>query len=169
MGRLKRRVISSNVRAAMRKFLLTLATVILAFAITGCLTTPVEKVGGRNGATVTNSNPGAIITAAQQVFPQYGYRTATVAYPDFVAFDKPGGAFDQAMWGGFGQTTTVRVRMYILPLTGTNNYRLKTSVFAVSDAGEVGFESKRQLAGMWEKEFGPLLQQVASRASNIGP
>jgi hypothetical protein len=141
----------------------------LALAFAGCLATPVSESGGPGAVTVTNTNPTAIIYAAQSVFAQYGYSSGYVNYPTSASFDKPAGKFGKAMWGGYDETTTVRVRLLLTPLPGGANYRLSTRVFTVSDAGEAGFEDKHALSGLWSGEFGPLLRQISARASGAGP
>lgn len=118
--------------------------------------------------TVTNSNPTAIIAAAQTVFPQAGYQLAASNYPYSISFDKGSSRFANIMWGSYGNPQTIRVQVNINPIPGTNNYRLVPKAFSVSSAGEAGFESQRPLAGFWAGEFGSLLKQVADQAGGAG-
>lgn len=133
----------------------------------GCLTAPVAKSGGPG--SVPNSNPSAIIAAAQSVFADSGYSVGPANFPDSISFDKPAGGFGQAMYGSYGVTTTVRVKLLIMPISGTNNYQLRTQVSRVSDAGEAGFEDTEKMAGMWSSQFNPLLRKIAQQAANAGP
>ena len=119
--------------------------------------------------TVTNSNPGAIVAAAQSVFPEYGYS------PTFggdgvtsACFDKNSNRVANVLWGSYGDPQTLRVKMKIVQIPGTNDYRISPKVYTVSDAGEAGFESNRPLIGLWSSEFGPLLKKVSSQASGVG-
>lgn len=140
----------------------------LVFLLSGCLTSPVGSSGGPGSTTVTNSNPSAIVSAAQAVFPQAGYQLASSNFPYSIAFDKSSSRFANIMWGSYGNPQTVRVRVMINQIPGTNDYRLVPKVFSVSSAGEAGFESERPLIGLWSAEFGSLLQQVAEQAGGAG-
>ncbi|MFA7343661.1 MAG: hypothetical protein WC003_05095 [Terrimicrobiaceae bacterium] len=136
--------------------------------VSGCLVSPVSQSGGIGSVTVTNSNSNEIVAAAQTVFSQVGYHLATSDYPYSISFDKPSSRFANIMWGSYGNPQTVRVRITINQIPGTNNYRLVPKVFSVSSAGEVGFEDQRPLMGLWSGEFGPLLRQVAAQAGGVG-
>lgn len=138
------------------------------FLLTGCLTTPVDQSGGPGSVTVTNSNPTAIIAAAQSVFPNYGYTPAFGNGVSSVVFDKNSNKLANVLWGSYGCPQTIRVKVKIVQIPGSNNYRISPKVYTVSDAGEAGFESKRALMGLWGSEFGPLLKQVAAQASGAG-
>lgn len=145
-----------------------LAAFSLALLMTGCLTSPVESSGGMGSVTVINSNPSAIVAAAQAVFPQSGYQLSGSNFPNSISFDKGSNKFANVMWGSFGNPQTIRVRVNINQIPGTNNYRLAPRVFSVSSAGEAGFEDKRPLMGLWSSQFGPLLRQVAEQAGGAG-
>jgi hypothetical protein len=140
----------------------------LSLLLSGCLTSPVSQSGGIGSVTVTNSNPNAIAAAAQQVFPQSGYQLARSNYPYSISFDKASSRFANVMWGSYGNPQTIRVRVKINQIPGTNNYRLVPRIYSVSSAGEAGFESQRPLIGLWAAEFGPLLRQVATQAGGAG-
>ena len=144
--------------------LLALGCLLLA----GGLATPVEKSGGLGSVTVTNSNPDAIIGAAQSIFHQYGYSPAGGKYPASVSFNKNSNQIANVMWGSYGDPQTIRVKVMIVQIPGTNDYRISPKVYTVSDAGEAGFESKRPLIGLWSSEFGLLLKKVAAKASGAG-
>ncbi len=138
------------------------------FLLAGCLATPVADTGGPGAVTVPNTNVTALISAAQTVFAQYGYSPGPMSYPDSVSFDKPAGGFGKLLYGSYGTTTTVRVKVVMTPISG-NDYRLGTRVSRVTDAGESGFESSRKMMGLWSGQFGPLLQKIKSQAANAGP
>lgn len=142
------------------------ASLLLAIVLTGCLTTPVSSSGG---ITVQNTNPSAIIGAAQSVFAQSGYSVSAVHYPDSISFDKPAGKLGELMYGSYGETTTIRVKLSLTPIPGTNDYRLGSSVFRVSDAGEEGFEDSTKMLGVWSAEFKPLLREIQAQAAGAGP
>lgn len=144
------------------------AIALFSLILCGCLTTPVDQSGGPGTVTVTNSNSTAIIAAAQNVFPQYGY---TPGYGDgisSISFDKDSNKLANVLWGSYGCKQTIRVKVKIVQIPGTDNYRISPKVYTVSDRGEAGFESKRALIGLWGAEFGPLLKQVAAQASGAG-
>jgi hypothetical protein len=143
---------------------ITLFIILLA----GCLTAPVEKSGGIGSVTVTNSNPSAIIAAAQSVFPNYGYSPAFDNDINSVSFDKNSNQLANVLWGSYGDPQTIRAKVIITPIPGTNNYRISPKVYTVSDAGVAGFQSKRPLIGLWNAEFGPLLKKVAAQSSGAG-
>lgn len=148
--------------------ILPLSIITATVFLTGCLTTPVDQSGGPGSVTVTNSNPAAIVAAAQTVFPNYGYTPGFGNGVSSVVFDKDSNKLANVLWGSYGCKQTIRVKVKIIQIPGTNNYRISPKVYTVSDAGEAGFESKRALIGLWGAEFGPLLKQVSQQASGAG-
>lgn len=149
---------------AVKNFLPLLAVVVSALFATGCVATKVDSGGG---FTAKNTNVNAIIAAANDVFPQYGYSVGPVNYPDSISFDKPAGAFGKLLYGSYGVTTTMRAKLVMTPV-GANNYRLSAKLSRVSDAGEAGFEEARNMP-LWSGEFNPILRQIASQAGGAGP
>lgn len=149
-----------------KQFPLLLVT--LTLLLTGCLTTPVSQSGGMGSVTVTNSNPEAITAAAENVFPNYGY-TCNRSGLHSVSFDKNSNKFARVMWGSYGVTSTIRVKIKITPIPGTNDYKISPKIYTVSNEGMAGFESKRPLLGLWGAEFEPLLKQVAAQSAGAGP
>lgn len=146
-----------------------LSLTFLPLLLTGCLVTPVSESGGMGSVTVTNSNPGAIIAAAQSLFPNYGYSpTLGGDGVSSVCFEKNSNKVANILWGSYGDPQTLRVKVKIVRIPGTNNYRISPKVSTVSDAGEAGFESKHKLSGLWASQFGPLLKQVSQQASGAG-
>ena len=142
---------------------------LFALLLAGCLTTPVSKSGGMGSVTVTNSNPSAIISAARSVFPDYGYTPSFGNGINSVSFDKNSNKLANVLWGSYGDPQTIRVKVKIVQIPGTNDYRISPKVYTISDEGETGFQSKRPLMGLWNAEFGPLLKKVAAEASGSGP
>jgi hypothetical protein len=132
------------------------------------MVSPVGKSGGIGSVTVTNSNPAAIVAAAQTAFAESGYRLGPANFPDSVSFDKGSNKFANVMWGSYGDPQTIRVRVKMVQIPGTNDYRLVPKVYSVSDAGEAGFDDPRPLMGLWSGEFGPLLKRVAAQAGGAG-
>jgi len=150
----------------------SLASVILlssCLLAPGCLVTPVEQSGGIGSVTVTNSNPTAIIAAAQDLFSSYGYTARPAKFPSSVSFDKDSNKFANVMWGSYDCPQTLRVKLTILPIPGTNDYRLCPKLYTVSNEGEAGFQSKHAVMGLLTGEYGPLLKKVAAKASGAGP
>jgi hypothetical protein len=145
--------------------LLLLASLLLS----GCLTTPVASSGGFGSVTVKNSNPSAIIAAAQDVFANYGYSPASGNGISSVSFDKDSNKLANVLWGSYNCPQTIRVKLKIVSIPGTNDYRVIPKTYTVSNAGEVGFESKHALMGLWNSEYGPLLNKVSAEASGAGP
>ena len=141
---------------------------LIPLLVTGCLTQPVSSSGGPGSITVKNSNPTAIIAAAQEVFPDYGYSPHGGNGISSVSFDKDSNKLANVLWGSYDCPQTIRVKVRIVQIPGTNDYRISPKVFTVSDKGEAGFESKRALVGLWGAEFGPLLKKVSSKASDAG-
>lgn len=129
------------------------------------MTTPVSKTGS---TTARNSNPYAIVSAAQSVFADSGYSAGPADFPTSVSFDKPSGAFGKILYGSYDQTTTIRCRVTITQIPGTNNYRLGAKASVVQEAGQAGFESGRPLL-IGDDQFNPLLRKIAAQASNAGP
>jgi hypothetical protein len=154
-----------NLRRVKNHFCVSL---LLSFVLTGCMTTQTSSSAGLGGITVQNSNPSAIIAAARTVFAQSGYSMSSIDYPTAISFDKPAGSLGEVIYGSYGVTTTIRVKLSLVPLPGTNDYRLKASIFRVSDAGQAGFEESTKMLGLWSGEFKPLLRQVQSQAAGAG-
>jgi hypothetical protein len=140
----------------------------LLLPLAGCLVTPVSESGGTGSVTVTNSNPDAIIAAAQSVFPNYGYTLHNAHAPTSVSFDQASNKVANVMWGSYGNPQTLRVKVQITRIPGTNNYRLAPKVYTVSDAGVAGFESKRPLVSLWNSQYESLFEQIATQASGAG-
>jgi hypothetical protein len=153
-----------QIRKTLRLFFLFPATFFLA----GCLVTPVEKSGGIGSVTVKNSNPSAIISAAQSIFPNYGYTFHNARFPNSVSFDQPGNMTARILWGSYGQPQTLRVKVNISAIPGTSNYRISPKVYTVTSAGEAGFESKRPLLSLWNSQFSDIFQQISNQASGAG-
>ena len=153
---------------AMKSIFLSSVSAACLLLFSGCLVSPVTQSGGLGSVTVQNSNPKAIMDSAQAVFPSAGYQVSSVNFPDSISFDKGSNRFANAMWGSYGDPQTIRVRVMVAQIPGTNNYRLSPKVFSVSDAGEVGFEDERPLMGLWSSEFGPILKRVAAQAGGAG-
>ncbi|MGH8047689.1 MAG: hypothetical protein ACREKL_10615 [Chthoniobacterales bacterium] len=140
----------------------------LTLLLAGCLTTPTAESGGMGSTTVPNTNVTAIISSAQTVFGQYGYTPGPMNYPASISFDKPSDTFGKILYGSYGTTTSIRVKLTITQLGATNNYLLATHVSRVTNAGEAGFEESRKMIGLWSGEFGPLLKQINAQAANQG-
>jgi hypothetical protein len=172
-GRSRTVLLAENIAAdhspAMKRFLPISALCALAILLSGCLTAPVSNSGGMGATTVPNTNVTALISSAQAVFAQYGYSPGPMSYPYSISFDKPSGGFGKLLYGSYGTTTTVRVKLTMLQLPGTNDYRLGTRVSRVTDAGEAGFEDSKKMVGLWSGEFGPILQKINAQAANAGP
>jgi len=116
--------------------------------------------------TVHDTNADAVTAAARNVFASRGYTLSGVDYPDSISFDKPAGSFGNVMWGNYGNPQTIRVRLAMVPIPGTDNIRLQPKVFSVSDAGEAGFDNARPLFGVWNAEFGPMMNDIARKAGD---
>ena len=116
--------------------------------------------------TVHDTNADAVTAAARNVFASRGYTLSGVDYPNSISFDKPAGGFGNVMWGSYGNPQTIRVRLAMMPIPGTDNIRLEPKVFSVSDAGEAGFDNARPLFGIWNAEFGPMLKDIARKAGD---
>lgn len=147
----------------------TVGLLALTLALAGCLTKPVDKSGGFGAITVPNTNVNAIIAAAQSTFASYGYSLGPSNYPDSISFDKPSGAFGNLMWGSYNTPVTVRAKLLMTPVPGTNDFRLSVKVARVSDAGEAGFEDSTKMLNAWSGEFLPLLRKIQAAAAGAGP
>ncbi|MEI6376928.1 MAG: hypothetical protein WCO97_07010, partial [bacterium] len=92
--------------------------------LAGCLATPVSESGGMGSVTVTNSNPSAIIAAAQSIFLNYGYTPAFGNDINSVSFNKNSNQIANVLWGSYGDPQTIRVKVMIIQIPGTNDYRI---------------------------------------------
>lgn len=150
------------------RFFPLLFVLALAFAISGCLVTPVEKSGGIGSVTVKNSNPAAIINSAQNVFSNYGYSLHNTHFPESVSFDQSDNKTARILWGSYGYPQTVRVKVQIVHIPRTSNYRISPKVYTISDAGVAGFESKRPLLSLWNSQYSGIFEKIAERSSGAG-
>ncbi|MEI8294548.1 MAG: hypothetical protein WCG66_11300 [bacterium] len=146
---------------------LPLATAfVLTLILSGCLASPVATSGGIGAVTVHDTNADAVMAAARSVFASRGYILSASNYPQWISFDKPAGTFGNVMWGNYGNPQTIRVRLAMVPIPGTDDIRLEPKVFSVSDAGEAGFDNARPLLGLWNAEFAPILKDIARKAGD---
>jgi len=146
---------------------LPFVTLACCFFLGGCLTTPVARSG--SAGAVPNTNAFALMNAARSVFAEYGYTPGPSNFPQSISFDKPAGSFGKLMYGSYGVSTTVRVKLLMVQRPGTNTYQLSTKVSRVSNAGEAGFEDSQKMLGLWSAQFKPLLQKISAQAANAGP
>jgi hypothetical protein len=137
--------------------------------LSGCMATPVERSGGPGSVTIANSNPFAIASAAGAVFPRYGYTPGPGRFPDSISFERPAGRAGEAMFGSFNNRTTFRVRLRIVPIAGTPDFRVMPQVYRVSNAGQAGFEQQVPMMRSWSGQFSAILRDVRARAENSGP
>lgn len=148
---------------------LLMCSLLCTLLLAGCLVTPVSESGGMGSVTVINSNPGAIIAAAQSIFPDYGYSPAFGGDGvSSVCFDKNSNKVANVIWGSDGDPQTLHLKVKIVQIPGTNNYRISPKVSTISDQGEAGFESKHKLNGLWASQFSPIMKKVAAKASGAG-
>ncbi len=135
----------------------------------GCLASPVDRAGGPGSITIKNTNPSAIRDAAIPAFARSGYTLSRSSFPQSLSFDRPAGRTGELMFGSFGQTTTIRVRLQLVPLVGTDDIRIMTQVYRVNNAGVAGFERDTAMMRSWAAQFKPILRQIQSEAANAGP
>jgi hypothetical protein len=150
----------------MKASLLRAMAVVLTFLLSACVT---ARPGGRGAVTVRKSNPSAIIIAAQSVFTHSGYSAGPVSFPDSVSFDKPTSVFGNLMWGTYDEKASIRVKISINQIPGTDDYVLSSNTYSVTSAGEAGFEDATKRSRLWFGEARRLLRQVPSLASGAGP
>ena len=137
--------------------------------LTGCLTSPVSQTGGQNAVTVPNTNPQAVASAARLVFAKSGYTPGPSNLPRSISFDRPAGSFGHLMFGSYGRSTTFRVRLQILSLPGTDDYRIVPRVSRVGNARMAGFEDEVPMTVFWTKQFRPMLREIKAGAAEAGP
>ena len=150
----------------MKRLFFSVAGLAIAIVFSGCLSSPVANSGGIGAVTVNDTNATVVMAAAQSVFAARGYTLAGTDYPDTISFDKPAGGFGNVMWGSYGNPQTIRVKLAMVPIPGTDDIRLEPRVYSVSGASVSGFDSERRLLGLWNAEFGPMLRQIARQAGD---
>ena len=150
----------------MPRFFTLCVAIFSACFLVGCLSSPISSSGGIGAVTVHDTNADAVSAAARSVFASRGYTLSGSDYPDSISFDKSAGGFGNVMWGSYGNPQTIRVRLSMIPIPGTDDIRLEPKVFSVGDAGEAGFDNPRPLMGLWNAEFGPMLKDIARQAGD---
>lgn len=153
----------------MNRWFTWMGVVVLVTLFSGCLASPVAKSGGPGSITIQNTNAFAIAAAAQTVFPGYGYTPGPGRLPDSMSFDRPAGRTGELMFGSYNNPTTFRVRLRMVPITGTRDIRVTTQVFRVSNAGRAGFEQEVPMMRTWSSQFNAILRQIRSISENAGP
>ena len=153
----------------MNRRLVPLTSFCAFLLLAGCITTPVAESGGRNAVTIPNTNAAAIASAARSVFARYGYSPGPGNFPSSISFDRPAGKFGHLMFGSYGRSTTFRVRLQILPLPGTNDFRIVPRVSRVGNARIAGFEDEVPMTTFWSKQFRPILRDIQAAAADAGP
>ena len=141
----------------------------LVVLLSGCLASPVAKSGGPGSITIQNTNAFAIGAAAQTVFPGYGYTLGPSQLPSSISFDRPAGRTGELMFGSYNNPTTIRVRLRMVPISGTRDVRVTTQVLRVSNAGQAGFEQEVPMMRAWSGQFDAILREIRSTAENAGP
>ena len=141
----------------------------LAALLAGCLTTSVSNSGGPGSVTVQDTNVRAIAAAAKPVFAKSGYSVGPSSYPGSISFDKRDDNFGKLMWAAYYEKSTIRVRLRMVRIPGTNDYRVIPHVYVISDIGDAVFEDSHKLSCLWAAQFGSLLGKVKAAASGAGP
>lgn len=153
-----------------RRFLQCGVPAAFCLLLAGCLVSPVERSGGPGAITISNTNSRAVAAASRAAFARYGYRPAPSNMPHWIAFDRPAGRTGEIMFGGLQGDTTIRVRLALVPIPGTNDIRIMPSVRRVSNAGRAGFERETGMAlRSWSAQLRPVLLEVQAQAANAGP
>jgi hypothetical protein len=67
------------------------------------------------------------------------------------------------------RTTSFRVRVQLIQLPGTNDFRLIPEVDRVNNANVAGFEDSVRMMNVWSGQFKPIMRQIKEQASNAGP
>lgn len=151
-----------------RLLALLLPSLAAALFLSGCLTSRVENSGGPGSITIPNTNRDAIRAAANAVFARYGYSPGRPSTPDSISFQRPAGRTGEALFGSAGQSTNFRVNMRIVPIPGTNDFRVMTQVYRMN-VSRPGFESETPMMRLWSSQFRSALRDIKAEAANAGP
>jgi hypothetical protein len=146
-------------------FLLALG---LVFGGGGCIVSSPGGGGGFGATTIPNTNPTAIIQAANGAFSDAGYSISLANYPESVSYDREAGSFGQLMYGSYGQSASYRATLHMRPVGSGSDYRVWVTVARVNNAGEAGFEDTTPMMSLWAAEFNPVVRQIKAQASNAG-
>lgn len=157
-----------KIDTAMKSLFTQLTAWAAVLLLAGCLTAPVSQKGGGNAVTVPDTNPQAIASAAQTVFARSGYTPGPSNLPTAISFDRPAGSFGHLMFGSYGRSTTFRVRLQIIALSGTKDFRIVPRVSRVGNARVAGFEDEVPMTGFWSNQFRPLLRGIKAEAAGAG-
>lgn len=133
---------------------------------TGCLASPVAKSGGPGSVTIKNTSTPAIHAAAREVLAAYGYRPAASGAFDTIAFERPAGATGRLFFGSYGQTTSMRLNLQVIPLPNNGDFRVIPRVSRVNNAGLAGFEDETKMLRVWSGQFSRILREIQKQAEN---
>ncbi|MEI8311417.1 MAG: hypothetical protein WCH98_11735 [Verrucomicrobiota bacterium] len=149
----------------MKRLLPLFCCLSLVFLLAGCLFRPMENSGATGSTTIRNTTPEAIRRAAIPVFARHGYTEGRSRFPRSLAFERPAGKLGEFLFGSFGQTTTFRVVLQLVPLSESRDFRIVPTISRVNRAGVVGFETDTRMLGMWSNQLRPILREIDERAS----
>lgn len=140
----------------------------LAFLGAGCIVTSPGGGGGFGATTIPNTNPTAIIQAANSAFYDAGYSPSLANYPESVSYDREAGSFGQLMYGSWDEKASYRATLHMRPQGNGTNYRVWVTVARVNNAGMAGFEDSTPMMSLWAGEFNPVVRKIKEQAANAG-
>jgi len=146
-----------------------LTCLVVGFLFHGCLAVPVERTGGPGSVTIPNTNVYALTAASRNAFARRGYHPGPGNFPEWIVFQGSTGQMAQVPLGGGTRPTTLRVQLQMVPLPGSNDYRLIPSIFRVDPAGQATVESDAQMLRALNSQFRPIMRDIKREAGNQGP
>ncbi len=117
--------------------------------------------------TIPNSNPRAIRAAAVSAFAIDGYRLVVDDSPRSLSFDRPLTPAEEVLFGSHTRSTTIRVRVDLVPVPQTTDFRLIPQVSRTASTRAAQRETP-MLTGRWATQIRPILLEVRRMAANAG-
>jgi hypothetical protein len=145
---------------------LTLTTVAMLIALallTGCQSAAQPGSGSHASVRISGAKEETIRLAIASVFQQNGYVLVS-SLPEGMIFERPASRGDSFKWGGWGQGSSVVIRLKIkLETIMAGAHVVRCDVFYVSDRGDRVFEDERRLMLLDRRTYQKLLDEVSQQ------
>ncbi len=141
---------------------LSSVTMLMALALLGgCQSTAQPGSGSHASVRISGATEENIRQAVASVFQNNGY-TLVSGSREGMVFERPASSWDSVKWGGWGQGSTVVMRVKIkLETVMASAYVVSCNVFYVTDRGNRVFEDEHHLMFLHGRPYQKLLDEAS--------
>ena len=152
----------SKPSSAKRSRLATMALLaLLPWSFSGCKSGTTSGSSHFAGIIIANHTMDEIRTAAITVFTEHFYHVK-VSGPDILVFEKAGSTMDNVLYGDWGPSVTLRVKLYITSASSVS-YQVTAQAYMVREAGDTRIEDEQRLTKLRRGPYQKLLEEVKAR------